>query len=220
MAEHKFEHQYQAYFCEENIWHLAKAIKGTVLFISNMNQRIAVFEQTLASHPDDAVIWDYHVVLAARGQIYDFDSQLDFPCPAQRYLEHTFRPQDHDYSISQPKPAASGACGQEKALHEPAPTRSDQHKHQHFIRLIPSEDFRRYFHSDRSHMKNEEGHWAAIPPTWPPILNNSNQARSLDRLKDFSADQNEWLSLSELLEMVYRKTGCGRAASLMPPTPS
>ena len=41
------------------------------------------------------VIWDYHVILHSRrgNMIYDFDSQLGFPCPVDVYVRETMHPE-------------------------------------------------------------------------------------------------------------------------------
>ena len=193
MGEDKFRPHYQPYFCEENVWHLAQAISGTVLLISNVGQAVAIYGQKLGSNTEDPIIWDYHVVLASQGLIYDQDSRLEYPCSAKTYLDESFQPQD-------------------RAIHP---------DFQPSFRLIPSEDYRSYFHSDRSHMKNEDGEWLALKPPWAPITNVSAQALRLQELIDFTGEQKEEIrSLTELMDAVYRRTGCGWAASLIPPTPS
>ncbi|KAF8061574.1 N-terminal glutamine amidase-domain-containing protein [Lyophyllum atratum] len=90
-----------------------------VVFVSNRTKTVALWNQKLAREPHYPVVWDYHVVLLLRrptqdqillqsessqgvasgtaartrlGQswIYDFDTQLELPCPLEDYLEGTF----------------------------------------------------------------------------------------------------------------------------------
>jgi len=66
----KSNYIYTANFCEENIWHLGKALieKGispenlSVLFLSNQQKKIPLFYQQAAFN-NEPVIWDYHVIL-------------------------------------------------------------------------------------------------------------------------------------------------------------
>ena len=85
---------YQAFYCEENIWHLAQVkhsaqIKTQVLFISNPQQSVELWLQKASGNPQEAVIWDYHVILLCQEQgkymVYDFDSFLAFPVQASTY---------------------------------------------------------------------------------------------------------------------------------------
>jgi len=69
------------------------------VFISNQSKTVALWKQRKANSPSSPVVWDYHVVLllTSRGRekidqswIYDFDTILPMPCPAQDYLEQVF----------------------------------------------------------------------------------------------------------------------------------
>jgi len=91
---------YTSLFCEENIWKLIESslssnilIPIDVIFILNEYSSIALFEQN-KSISDQAVIWDYHVVLSAQIdnqlKILDFDSRCDFPCDINTYFNKTF----------------------------------------------------------------------------------------------------------------------------------
>ena len=114
---------YQPFFCEENIWHLAKQRQdsnGEVVFISNLQKQVLFYQQKNAEdkHPQ---LWDYHVVYLEDKLIYDQDSRLDNPCPLRIYLTESF----------------------ESRLPLLAP----------MFRLVTTDDYLRIFSSDRRHMK-------------------------------------------------------------------
>lgn len=142
---------YTPLFCEENIWQLARALVTAgvdpatlqVLFISNQDKQVALFHQRNGGALGH-VVWDYHVILRRHDgegdRIYDFDSQLPFPCPSRDYLEATF--------------------GRQREL--PAGLRAT-------LRVIPAAEYLRRFYSDRSHMQGVVPPpafppWAAITP--------------------------------------------------------
>lgn len=91
--------RYCAYFCEENVWHLCADDGVTdrgapipveerrVVFISNARKRVLMRNQRLG-----AVQWDYHVVLLARGRVWDLDSALELPTPLDRWVKESFLP--------------------------------------------------------------------------------------------------------------------------------
>ena len=184
MTEH-----YQAYFCEENIWHLASRMSGVVMFISNPQNQFAIWKQKLAEQDgqeelgpiEPYILWDYHVVFAhgpkepAHFQslieyisqtgclIHDFDTLLPNPCQASRYLSESFPL--HKYSIAmnfQPR-----------------------------FRLIEAKEYVDRFWSDRSHMRNEQQEWSALPPSWPCILSQEEEPLRLTELMNFSETENE-----------------------------
>ncbi len=110
------------------------------------------------------MVWDYHVVLLVRRdpandarppatmhpvdtdpelsawEIWDPDSSLPRPSCAREYLDASFPVSD-----SIPESFRPG------------------------FRIIPASTFLLEFHSDRSHMKTQEG-WRATPPVWQAIL--------------------------------------------------
>ena len=84
------DYTYTRYFCEENIWLLAKSLidRGIpaddlqVLILSTPSESVVLFNQRAA--PEGAPLsWDYHVILQAtldgHPYIFDFDSRLAFP---------------------------------------------------------------------------------------------------------------------------------------------
>lgn len=150
---------YTPLFCEENIWHLARALLDDghpadrlwVLILSNPARQVALFRQR-ADDGDGFVVWDYHVVLLARDaegeRIYDFDTTLPFPVERRRYFAETF-------------PATEEI---------PPPLRAR-------VRRIPAAAYLHRLHSDRSHMVG------AIPeeafPPWPAITPDHAEAITL-----------------------------------------
>ena len=200
MGEVQVSDHYQPYFCEENVWHLANRLSGTVFMISNIEKSVMLWEQKMAdqtprahaeptetaSVTSPAVCWDYHVIFATGvpwakeknpdnedALVYDFDTRLPFPCPIRRYFESTFRPLDQ--SVPQ----------------EARPK----------FRVLSSEAFVTNFHSDRSHMRNELKEWSALPPSWPPIINHEANARPLHKLLDFENDKpSEVMSLDDIMK--------------------
>lgn len=136
---------YSAFFCEENIWHLARAEQSAdryALLFFNAFGQIAVRQQKVFEAAATGC-WDYHVVLLDAGQalVYDYDTRLGSPVDAQRYLRQTFPPQ--------------------QSL--PLQFRS-------LARVVPAREYARHFSSDRSHMLDADGAALAPFPDWPAIL--------------------------------------------------
>ncbi|KAG7092393.1 hypothetical protein E1B28_008750 [Marasmius oreades] len=106
------EVQYTRFWCEENIYILARQFiqeidsrwKVFVVFISNTTKTVALLNQRSAMESQRPVIWDYHVILVLRYEcarskpclvtswVYDFDSGLDIPSTWKDYYLHTFSP--------------------------------------------------------------------------------------------------------------------------------
>ncbi|XP_043363321.1 protein N-terminal glutamine amidohydrolase isoform X3 [Dermochelys coriacea] len=88
---------------------------------------------------------DYHVILlhvssGDQNFIYDLDTVLPFPCPFDTYTEEAFKSDD---------------------IILPGFRRK--------IRLIRADLYLKTFASDRSHMKDANGHWQKPPPSYPCI---------------------------------------------------
>jgi len=125
---------YTPLFCEENIWHLACSLiqqnidadKLSIVFISNPEQHVAIFNQK-SGHNQQPVIWDYHVILIRYDQqpalVYDFDSLCRFPVSLPRYLD--------------------GCFPSTVTIHP---------EYQAQFRLVATRKFLSQFYSDRSHM--------------------------------------------------------------------
>jgi hypothetical protein len=138
---------YQPFWCEENIWHLVQhpataADDRLALVITGAQDHVACWKQKAADELKP-VFWDYHVVLATRAdgwQIWDLDSRLGFPVPAQTWMETTF----------------------------PYPERVPP-RYRPMFATIPAEDYLQHFGSDRSHMRDPRGEWQQPPPPWTAI---------------------------------------------------
>ena len=170
--------RYAPYFCEENIWWLAKSLLDsgtdaahmTVLLFTNPTQSVALLNQRAA--PQGRLItWDYHVVLQARLHdgmyIFDFDTRLSFPSPSEDYLRHTFPPQT---------------------------TLPDRYRA--WVRSIPAATYLHRFSSDRSHMTG------VIPqsefPDYPPILAPKTEAIDLSAYRDLEASLDDGSEVKRL----------------------
>ena len=93
--------RYWPFYCEENIWHLCAddgivdgdrpipAEERKVVVITGARGRVAMRGQRAGN---GSVLWDYHVVLAARGRIWDLDTTLGLPVPAGDWIEGSFLP--------------------------------------------------------------------------------------------------------------------------------
>lgn len=153
--EQRSDYPYHAFYCEENIWQLAKQRKednAQVWFIINPNKSVATALQKVAAD-QPFVIWDYHVIYYSPSQgIYDFDTLCDFPCATEKYLQHSFL----DF-----KPYL------------------DANYHSYF-RVIPAEEYLQRFASDRRHMKDKQGNYLEAPPKWPPIGEGHNLAEFIE----------------------------------------
>lgn len=161
--------RYTRYFCEENIWWLARSLlddgriteTSRVWLITNPSESILLFNQ-LAARPGQAVTWDYHVILladpAGSATILDFDTRLGFAIPQDDYLHATF----------------------------PVQSALPEH-YRAWVRSIPVLGYLEHFGSDRSHMR---GH---LPPDeYPdyPCIQPADETAmiSLARYRDLEAD--------------------------------
>jgi len=130
----KTDYLYTKLFCEENIWHLANSLikqgvnteEINIIFISNNNKQIAIFNQ-LTAEVNQPAIWDYHVILMINIKqspyILDFDTRLFFSSKLADYFNNSFP------NIINPE-------------------------YQSHFRVIPATSYLKHFYSDRSHMKN------------------------------------------------------------------
>lgn len=151
MAEETPPIAYQPFFCEENVWKLAQraelvAHRAEVVFVFGPERpgaRVACWFQA-AADPGEAVLWDYHVVLAEHRPdtgvvVWDLDTRLGLPCPAALWIAATFQ-----------DPARVPA------------------RYQPRFRVAAAEVFVRDFASDRSHMRDARGRYRKPPPPWDP----------------------------------------------------
>ena len=149
----KSDYHYTPLFCEENIWHLAKSLiaNGTnednisIIFLSNFNKQIAVFNQ-LSVEPGQVAFWDYHVILllkkSAAHYIFDFDSRLGFVSSYDDYIKNSLPNTIHPQYRSQ-------------------------------FRIIQASFYLKCFYSDRSHMQDiiAESQFPNYPAILPNVVN-------------------------------------------------
>ena len=180
---------YTALFCEENIWQLAdslikQAVKPsdlTVLFISNPDQQVAIFQQKSAAI-NEPVIWDYHVVLLRKVNtdffIYDFDSRSGFKTSAEDYLSLSFLDQD---------------------------LIKKQYRSQ--FRLISATSYLQNFSSDRSHMKGiiSDDKFPSYPPIETDSLCNKITLQQYINFNQPLTDDESLLSVQELSNLLFKK---------------
>lgn len=176
----KSDYCYTALFCEENIWHLTRSLidKGIkdedihIIFLSNKNKHIAVFNQ-LSAKCQQAVIWDYHVILMVKikqsHDIFDFDSRLPFATHYEFYIKNSLPDNINSQYQSQ-------------------------------FRIIPAKIYLKHFYSDRSHMK---GVISAVQfPDYPAILSNSVNKISLNDLLEIGKNINKTLIIQTTEQLI------------------
>ena len=159
--------RYQPFYCEENVWHLCAEAEGEALavFISNVDRQVALWGQRSAEEPGWPVFWDYHVILMVRPeasstwQVWDLDTVIGLPVPAQTYLDRAF-------------------VGTHRLPQEFHP----------LFRLIPALEFHATFASDRRHMRNENGVFSQPEPPWAKIGQGFNLWDFVDMEKPFLGD--------------------------------
>jgi protein N-terminal glutamine amidohydrolase len=153
------EHRYAPFYCEENVWWLAQEARfagqgAEVVLVSNAKRTVLVWGQRAARSRGEPIVWDYHVVLAARSaagvEVWDLDSVVGAPLPAAAWIDTSF-----DARV--PAPLAPR------------------------FRIVDASLFVARFASDRRHMRTADGGWEAPPPPWPII---GGGAHSLERLLD------------------------------------
>jgi hypothetical protein len=162
------------------------------VFLSNPTRTVAIWQQRLASHPQQPVVWDYHVIclrVAAplpdasaaasppdphvAGVVYDLDSRLQFPTPFVEYMAKSFHPN----------------------------TRS---QYQPTFRVIDAVTYLQRFSSDRSHMLTADGHYQSPPPIYPAIIAEGEGGNNLQQLISMQAFEGFGVILtpSQLTEFV------------------
>jgi protein N-terminal glutamine amidohydrolase len=176
----KSDYLYTKLFCEENIWQLAKSLiksdidekKIHVMFITNHNKHIAIYNQ-LATEPNQAVIWDYHVILILKIKqsvcVFDFDSRLDFPTPINNYFQHSL----------------------------PDNIKTEYHSQ---FRMIAADNYLQNFYSDRSHMKNIIAD--ADFPQYPAIVPSSKEKMQLNDLLKMKKQINNTLVFPNTKQLI------------------
>lgn len=148
--------RYHPFYCEENIWWLCAdptlaAPIAQVVFVANQAGAVPMAAQR-AGGEQGIVWWDYHCIARdTTGRIWDLDSTLALPTPGEDWLATTF----------------------------PRVTELPESVRPRF-RLVPADQYRRDFATDRHHMRTEDGGWLHAPPPWPCIGDGSNLARYRD----------------------------------------
>src|SRR5438067_5222435 len=107
-SESEMTIRYCPYFCEENVWHLCTDERVTqdkssiplqerrVVFISNARRQVAIHHQRAGG--GGRVLYDYHVVLLAGGNVWDPDTTLGFPVDLDLWVEESFSPLDPNHA--------------------------------------------------------------------------------------------------------------------------
>ena len=154
---------YCACYCEENVLRLAAhplaapflTDPAYICLISNPAQQVALLQQHAgAGRRGGLVVWDYHVILLTRAWVLDLDSTLQpFPAPTAAYLEGTCGACE---AFLRGNGGSDGGAAASAAA-QLAPR----------FRLLPLQDYRAAFASDRRHMRGEGGGFVAPPPPWP-----------------------------------------------------
>lgn len=167
-------YRYHAFYCEENVYHLARepdlaGRRREVVFISNATRSVAMWNQRAAGGRGRVLLWDYHVVLLVQDpwEIWDLDTLLGFPLPAAEYLRRSFRADLPEHYLPR-------------------------------FRVVDAGAFTEAFASDRAHMRRRDGRWQRPPPPWPAIgvpERESNLMRFVDTSAPFLG---EVLDLGEL----------------------
>ncbi len=159
--------QYQAYYCEENVWHLCQEPSvgsgpRLAVVISSLGRVCPIWQQRASPADGQPVLWDYHVILLHRAQqtweVWDLDTLLGMPRKASEYISLSFLPP-----------------GQLSPDFEPC------------FRVMDADQYRNVLSTDRSHMRDDQGHWQAPPPAWKAPFETS-RGMNLPRMWDMEDD--------------------------------
>lgn len=150
---------YHPFYCEENVFHLlANEVFGarprSAVFVSGLLGGCVMWCQRAARARFAPIFWDYHVFVLA---------------------EDPWEVWDLDSTLGMPVPAREYLIRSFRPGLPPelAPV----------FRVVPGEDLRAAFASDRSHMRGADGRFERPPPPWPPVSaaeRGSNLARFID----------------------------------------
>lgn len=140
------KYDYAPYFCEENIYRLANSAdvpEGWVVFIYSSSGACPVWNQRAAGE-GRSVFWDYHVVYAGDGRVWDLDSVYGPDLDVDDWIAASFPLQNELPPEYRP-----------------------------IFRMVERADFLARFSSDRSHMRSQDA-WIQPPPEWPPIFDDDH----------------------------------------------
>ncbi len=178
---HSTRLRYQPFFCEENAWWLcAEPALGPgsrwVMFSLSHCGALPLAAQRAVA-PGQLCWWDYHVVvLDSRARIWDLDTRLGLPVSAPAWLAGTFP------FIELLPPDLTP-----------------------LFRVVPADDYRASFASDRSHMRHADGGWQQPPPPWPPIGTGMTLPAFCSTTPGGPGTLMEW---AQLLQWLERISGC------------
>ena len=208
-------------YCEENVWRLAyrkihrendSHLQYHVVFVTNPERCVPMFQQLAVENPLKPCFWDYHVILfrsstendqSTKTFVLDIDCHLPYPCALDDYLKQVFPPE-----LCWPREYQPYFRWVPKDIiyfifilwfNRLCQLRLFEKTHLSFRRVIDASVFLRNFSSDRMHMFNTESkEWLSPPPTYDCISNSStcNLARymkisSEDQTKDTTASEND-----------------------------
>ena len=152
-------------------------LEAYVVFISNGDECVLLFEQRAGDRCSGRICWDYHVILIT---ISHPPSPPISPSPPPSTLSPP----------SSPLPLPSSSCSSlvydlDSRLQFPCsfscyarqtlfPAFAHSPSLHPLFRVIPASEFLATFASDRSHMRGADGGWKAPPPAWQPIGHGMN----------------------------------------------
>lgn len=163
------EYLYTPFYCEENVYMLAKRLAETgaadvadltAVFISNPTRSVPLWRQKAGKGHEGLVVWDYHVILVqsrpgGEAVVWDLDSLLPFPTLLQVYWRE-------------------GLCN---GLASPVRLRPPYPR---LYRLVSMRTLLRCFASDRSHMRHAgTGEWLEVPPPYEAITAEDGATNNL-----------------------------------------
>lgn len=159
----KTDFEYCSCFCEENCYKMIERMVASdtynndeifVIFVSSISKATPIWHQ-LSAAIGEPVFWDYHVIIRCGSYIFDLDSSLPFPSPAQDYVNFAFRPE-----LSIPP------------------------QHAQLFRIVPAFHFLARFSSDRSHMAGSGKPFPHWPQICGPNAASSHELFSFLDLKE------------------------------------
>lgn len=167
---------YKAFYCEENIWKLCQQprfedLESYVCVITNKAQCCAFLAQRASVTEKGFLTWDYHVILLAKERKNWLVYDLDTQLAFPISLEVYL-----DRSFPSIFPA----------------------EYRPLFRLVCPRRFRTEFRSDRSHMLNDNGDYAAPIPSWEPPGQGEGPTNFADLIDPVNPEWGKLYNLSSL----------------------